>query len=223
MSTPRRRWTSEELQELRAGWDAGDGYDAIALRLMKRFRRRYTRNMVAGQCKKHGLTRGRVSRRPAHIGWDKILAEEAMGLQPRGEFQESEAERARRAELDRTRAERMAKRDKLIKWALELREAGKSYGAIALKTGLKAKLIRWHCIINGVFPPGIKPRPLPENPRPRNRCGTPVSRAEEDEMERLALAGLTPTEIARRVGRGRALVVYRLAVKAARDEPELSG
>lgn len=204
------QWSEAEADELMCGWDAGESYLAIAIRLMKTFRVVYTRNMVAQQCRDRGLKRPRgfISISASHAAWLAI----SRGLEPRRHLQRRRSEDMHRQR--RCRLEARLRREERIQEICRLRENGLSYVKIGKLYNLNPQTIRWHCAINGAWPegeiPGVGSRRHPAS----------MSQEMEDKAVALREMGLSISQIARELGASANTVKYRLAVRAARDELE---
>ena len=111
----------------------------------------------------------------------------------------------------------------------DMRARGVSQTVIARLHGCSRGAVAWQCLRLGVAPPPRartigKPMgtDMPHPVRRRNgQLVRPFTPEEDAEMVRLALAGHTPTEIGRTIGRRNTSVVARLATLARREEAGL--
>lgn len=197
---PHNAWSDAERAELKKGWDGGESYSGIALRLTKAFGRKYTRNMVARQCRDQGLVRGK-----GHIPQSipaVLLLQVARGLPRRP------GQRRRSTEVQEERRRRARIREARLKRSQEiciLRENGKSIREIASMYGMSDSAVRWQCLIGGAMPgAGTRPSVIPAQM--------------EAKIVSLREMGLTVSQISRETGVGMTTVRYRLAVDAARAE-----
>ena len=104
----------------------------------------------------------------------------------------------------------------------EMRERGRSYGAIARRLQLSPGAVSWHCLIRGIDPP--QPpclRPIPTRPvavRRGNHFVRPFTVDEDRRLLALEAQGLSFAELSRQLGRKPNSIRGRLAVLARRDE-----
>ena len=97
---------------------------------------------------------------------------------------------------------------------LALREAGHGYPRIEKLTGVRENTARYHCLKNGAFPPGYRPKRAPSS----CRRGRPVSAAEETRMIEMSREGHKPAAIGKALGRPANTVLFRLFMAAAEEE-----
>jgi hypothetical protein len=202
-------WTPAEVKELLRGWDAGESFTGIAIRLVRTFRVVYTRNMVAQQCRDRGMRRPKNYR--AQRMNPELLSRFCAGLKPR--WDHARMPRDEREILDRSRAlERSRQRLKvtaLHEWACELRERGLSYAQISRTVGRCESWVQTACLIGGAFPPGVS------GPQRRRGKTSDETIGQILEMRR---DGFQVGQIARRFGLCHSTVSHHLAAQAARDE-----
>lgn len=205
MARPRNitpNWSDDERGELMKGWRAGESYSGIAIRLSKAFSRRYTRNMVARQCRDMGLRRSK-RHAPEKVPFAELV-EATRGLPwrsgSRRSSEEVDAERRRRA---RIRAERAERNEEIC----TLRENGKSMHEIARMYGISVNSVRWTCLVGGAHT-GVGSR------------GSVVPSELEAKIVALREMGLTVSQISRETGVTITTIRYRLAVDAARAEAD---
>ena len=206
-STKADRWTEAEAAALIELWFAGYSYSAIAHSLAWRFGYLYSRNAIAGKRKRLGL--------PVRA---TLVVADAQPTPPASTPQRPR--KRREAPPVRLRPKlTAAQRSELIERVLQLREKKRGVRRIAAECGVSRTFVTWHCAMNGVFPFGVRHLAERKVTGMYTTKGRRWVAADEDaEMVRMSSEGLNAVEIARRLGRARSTVRYRLIVCAAVEE-----
>lgn len=203
-------WSEEEEDHLAKFWNEGYSYSAIVDAMQQRFGYQYSRSCIAGKRKRLKLpkrttrfagstSRSRPATRPHKIRKTNDLSRNL-----------SFSRHPRRTEIQ----------DQIF----EMRERGDTIRKIAETLGFPVRTIYWHCAINGIYPDGQPPEryKLRFQTTRNGRIVRAVTKEDEDEFVRLRLEGYTTPQIGEMTGRSSATVRFRLAVRAAREEYDLS-
>jgi DNA-binding CsgD family transcriptional regulator len=106
--------------------------------------------------------------------------------------------------------------------ALEQRERGRSFGEIAVFTGMTVNAVKYHCLKNGVEGPRLSELSPPRAERKtyvRNGIVVRLFTAEEDRtILEMSMSGKTSRQIGAAMGRDRTVVANRLRALARREQ-----